>query len=67
MNSLHSEWIAMRVRGNSRANEPHSYSLDRYDIELDEQYDEILGKYPRKPWSRFITSGGHLRVQLPYD
>ncbi|KAJ9124235.1 hypothetical protein QFC22_001034 [Naganishia vaughanmartiniae] len=30
--------------------------LDRYDIELDEQYDDILGKYPRKPWSRFITS-----------
>src|ERR1700742_3500566 len=30
--------------------------LEKYDIELDAQYDEILGRYPRKPWSRFITS-----------
>jgi len=49
--------------------------LEKYDIELDAQYDEILGRfvqtgrdlryqlstdfpcrYPRKPWTRFITS-----------
>jgi casein kinase II subunit alpha len=41
--------------------------LDRYDIELDEQYDEILGKYPRKPWSRFITSGRHLPIRRSCD
>jgi len=32
-------------------------SLERYDIDLDAQFDDILGRYPRKPWSRFITSG----------
>ncbi len=32
-------------------------SLERYEIDLDQQYDDILGRYPRKPWSRFITSG----------
>jgi casein kinase II subunit alpha len=30
--------------------------LEKYDIELDSQYDDILGTYPRKPWSRFLTS-----------
>ena len=30
--------------------------LERYEIELDPQYDDILGRYQRKPWSRFITS-----------
>jgi len=30
--------------------------LERYEIDLDQQYDDILGRYPRKPWSRFITS-----------
>lgn len=29
--------------------------LDRYDIELDEQFDEILGRYPRKPWQSFVN------------
>lgn len=24
-------------------------------MELDVQYDEILGRYPRKPWSKFVT------------
>lgn len=32
-------------------------SLEKYDIDLDPQYDELLGRYSRKPWSRFITSG----------
>lgn len=31
-------------------------SLERYDIDLDAQFDDILGRYPRKPWSRFISS-----------
>ena len=30
--------------------------LEKYDIDLDAQYDDILGRYQRKPWSRFITS-----------
>ena len=30
--------------------------LDKYDIGLDAQYDDILGKYPRKSWTKFITS-----------
>ncbi|KAG8908538.1 Casein kinase II subunit alpha [Tulasnella sp. 403] len=30
--------------------------LEKYDIELDAQYDDILGRYARKPWTRFITS-----------
>jgi len=30
--------------------------LEKYDIELDAQYDDILGRYQRKPWSRFLTT-----------
>ncbi|KZV76222.1 Pkinase-domain-containing protein [Peniophora sp. CONT] len=30
--------------------------VDKYDRDLDPQYDEILARYPRKPWTRFITS-----------
>lgn len=30
--------------------------LDKYDIELDQQYDDILHKYERRPWSKFITA-----------
>ncbi|KAJ3087262.1 Casein kinase II subunit alpha [Quaeritorhiza haematococci] len=29
--------------------------LDKYDIELDSHFDEILGRYPRRPWTRFVT------------
>ncbi|KAJ2156642.1 Casein kinase II subunit alpha [Coemansia sp. RSA 552] len=29
--------------------------LKKYNIELDEQYDKILGRYPRKSWNKFIT------------
>jgi len=29
--------------------------MDRYDIELDTQYDEILGRYQRRPWHSFVT------------
>ncbi|KAG0311437.1 Casein kinase II subunit alpha [Dissophora globulifera] len=35
-------------------NELFAY-LEKYDLELDVQYDEILGRYPRKPWSKFVT------------
>jgi casein kinase II subunit alpha len=31
-------------------------SLERYDIDLDSQLDDLLGRYQRKPWSKFITS-----------
>ena len=31
-------------------------SLERYEIDLDSQFDDLLGRYPRKPWTRFITS-----------
>ncbi|KAI8048967.1 hypothetical protein BDF22DRAFT_239146 [Syncephalis plumigaleata] len=30
--------------------------LDKYDIELDSHYDEILGRYPRKPWQKFVNA-----------
>ena len=30
--------------------------LERYDIELAPEYDDILGRYPKRAWSRFITS-----------
>jgi casein kinase II subunit alpha len=30
--------------------------IEKYNIRLDSQYDELLGRYPRRPWTRFITS-----------
>ncbi|KAI9025687.1 kinase-like domain-containing protein [Hyaloraphidium curvatum] len=30
--------------------------LEKYDIELDPHFDEILGRYPRKPWNRFVNA-----------
>ncbi|KAM0750061.1 Pkinase-domain-containing protein [Meredithblackwellia eburnea MCA 4105] len=30
--------------------------LEKYDIDLSPEFDDILGRYPKKPWSRFITS-----------
>lgn len=32
------------------------HSLERYEIDLDSQFDDVLGRYPRKPWSKFTTS-----------
>ena len=29
--------------------------LDKYDIELDAQYDNILGRFPKKSWHQFVT------------
>ncbi|KAJ2404111.1 Casein kinase II subunit alpha [Coemansia sp. RSA 2530] len=34
--------------------ELHAY-LKKYNIVLSEQYDKILGTYPRKAWSKFVT------------
>lgn len=30
--------------------------LDKYDIELDPQYDDILSRFPRKPWHSFVNA-----------
>lgn len=30
--------------------------LDKYDIELDAQYDNILGRFPKKNWHQFVNS-----------
>jgi casein kinase II subunit alpha len=30
--------------------------LDKYDVELDPQYDDILGRFPKKPWHSFVNS-----------
>ncbi|KAG7005965.1 SAM-dependent methyltransferase [Physcia stellaris] len=30
--------------------------LDKYDIELDAQYDDILGRFPKKNWHSFVNS-----------
>lgn len=30
--------------------------LDKYDLELDSQFEGILGKHIRKPWIRFVTA-----------
>jgi len=29
--------------------------LDKYDIELDAQYDNILGRFPKKSWHQFVN------------
>ncbi|RYE85067.1 MAG: hypothetical protein EOO65_01100 [Methanosarcinales archaeon] len=30
--------------------------LSKYDLELDSHYDGLLGRQPRRPWTRFITA-----------
>lgn len=30
--------------------------LDKYDIELDAQYDDILGRFPKKNWHGFVNA-----------
>ena len=30
--------------------------LDKYDIELDPQYDDILGRFPKKSWHSFVNA-----------
>ena len=34
--------------------ELHEY-LEKYDLELHPQFDGVLGRHSRKPWSRFAT------------
>jgi casein kinase II subunit alpha len=29
--------------------------IEKYELELDPHFDEILGRYPRKPWAKFVT------------
>ncbi|KAK7203464.1 casein kinase II subunit alpha [Myxozyma melibiosi] len=41
-----------RVLGTDSLNE----YLEKYDIELDAQYDKMIGRFPRRPWQRFVTS-----------
>jgi casein kinase II subunit alpha len=30
--------------------------LDKYEIELDQQYDDILGRFPKKNWQSFVNA-----------
>jgi casein kinase II subunit alpha len=30
--------------------------LDKYEIELDSQYDDVLSRYPKKPWHSFVNA-----------
>ncbi|KAF4723106.1 Casein kinase II subunit alpha [Perkinsus olseni] len=30
--------------------------LDKYDLDLDPNFDDILGRHPRKPWQKFVTA-----------
>ena len=30
--------------------------LDRYDLDLESQFEGLLGRHARKPWSRFVNS-----------
>lgn len=30
--------------------------LDKYEIDLDTQYDDILGRFPKKNWNSFVTT-----------
>lgn len=39
--------------------------LDRYDIELDPNFDDILGRYARKSWEKFVTSENQRYVSAP--
>lgn len=29
--------------------------VEKYNVQLDSHYDDILGNHPRKPWAKFIT------------
>jgi len=30
--------------------------LDKYQLELDPHFDDILGRHPRRPWAKFVTA-----------
>jgi casein kinase II subunit alpha len=38
--------------------------LDKYNMELDPHFDDILGKHSRKAWSKFVTAENQALVQL---
>merc|ERR1712039_765346 len=38
--------------------------LDKYNMELDPHFDDILGKHSRKAWSKFVTAENQSLVQL---
>jgi len=33
--------------------------LDKYTLELDPHFDDVLGRHSRKAWVKFVTSGNH--------
>lgn len=33
--------------------------LEKYNLTLDQHYDDILGQHARKPWQRFINPQNH--------
>jgi casein kinase II subunit alpha len=39
-------------------NELFAY-LEKYDLELDPQFDSILGRHTAKPWAKFVTAENH--------
>jgi len=41
--------------------------LDKYCLELDDQFDGIIGKHERKPWSKFQSSDTALAVPEAVD
>jgi casein kinase II subunit alpha len=42
--------------------------LKKYDIELDSSYDGVLGKYSKKPFTKFVTNeNSHLVSQDALD
>lgn len=35
---------------------PWPRQIEKYDISLDPQYDDMLQMWPKKPWQKFVTS-----------
>lgn len=40
--------------------------LQKYNLTLSSEYDDILGEYPRKPWSSFVNDGNRYLSGSPY-
>lgn len=40
--------------------------VHKYGIKLSSEYDNILGKYPRKPWSSFVNSNNQSLSMAPH-
>ena len=30
--------------------------VEKYNVQLDSHYDDILGQHPKKPWTKFVTT-----------